>query len=281
MRHPAGRLKDYLLCALRLGPSPRAQWAILWRETKNLRVRLKLGAYHPRQGYSLDTICGRLHFRDNFGDITNLLDLFYYDVYRVRPLQQPGAILDIGANTGLAAALYARHNPGRDIYCFEPLAANAAMIGLNCPSAWVEQVAVGARRERVRLNVDPDGVMASDILPAWDTDEVEFEVLPLDDYCRAAGLEQIALIKIDVEGMEIEALEGGRETLQRAHEVVMETHSRRLHDETVERLRLAGFGVDAEQFDGATGMVFASNEARRLRRGSQTEPDSEPDSMGR
>jgi len=71
------RLKGLVGCAHGLGRGPREKGALLWRQSKNLRVRLHLGAFHPREVFSLETAFGRLHFRDNFGDVTNLVDLFY------------------------------------------------------------------------------------------------------------------------------------------------------------------------------------------------------------
>ena len=92
MCQPISRLKDYIWCAFTLGTGPKAIGSILWRETKNIRVRLNLGRYRPHDVYSLETIYGPLYFRDNFGDITNLVSLFYHQVYRLRELSQQGAV---------------------------------------------------------------------------------------------------------------------------------------------------------------------------------------------
>ena len=258
MLQPIERLREYIDCARDLGGNPKEVCSILWRETKNLRVRLKLGTYHPNEVYSLKTIYGPLHFRDNFGDITNLAGLFHQNVYRSKALSEEGVILDVGANIGLAAAWFALHNPGRPIFCFEPLTENAALINRNCPAASVEQVAVGAQRGRVKLHVDRDSVMASSIPCRWETTDAEFEVISLDEFTRQRGIKSIALLKIDVEGMETEILKGSRETLNRTQRVAMETHGRSRHDETKRRLQEAGFNIDSEEFVGATGLVFAS-----------------------
>jgi FkbM family methyltransferase len=248
------------LCAFALGKDARAIYSILWRETKNIRVRLNLGAYSPNEIYSLQTIYGPLYFRDNFGDVTNLVSLFYHQVYRLRALPWEGVIVDIGSNIGLAAAWFARHNPGRAIYCFEPLEANVELIERNCPSANVKQVAVGARQGKIKLRVDRDNVMASSIPCQWETQEMEFDVISLDEFASVKGLEKVALIKIDVEGMEVEILQGCQEILKKTQQVVMETHSHSLHDETIKYLQRAGFGIGSEQFTGTTGLVFASME---------------------
>ena len=110
---------------------------------KNIRVRLHLAHYAPTAIYSLRTTHGPLYFRDNFGDITNVVNLFYRQVYSPPGKLLNGPILDIGANIGLAAAWFSSCVPGSAIYCFEPVAANAELIPLNCPSAQVVCAAVG------------------------------------------------------------------------------------------------------------------------------------------
>ena len=257
---PLVRLRDRILCALALGDGPIDKVLILWNETKNARVRLHLGRYNPQGVYSLRTLYGTLYFRDNFGDITNLNNIFYRQAYGAGTLSGQGVILDIGANIGLAAAWFAYHNPMREIFCFEPLSANAAMISLNCPRARIEQVALGARRDKVLLGVDRDSIMASKVPCTWETREQEFDLISLDEFAGAHELNQIRLIKIDVEGMEAEVLEGGWETLKKTLQLVAETHSRMLHDQVIEHLSYVGFRVDSERFKGETGIVFASRE---------------------
>ena len=122
----------------------------------------------------------------------------------------------------------------------------------------MEQVAIGSGRGRVKLNVDPDGVMASSIPCRWETHETEFDVISLDEFTSRKGIEQIALLKIDVEGMETEILEGATQTLSKTHQIAMETHGRSRHEKAISYLRDAGFSIDAEEFENTTGLVFAS-----------------------
>lgn len=252
------RLADYIRCAAALGPTPAAKWAILWRLTKNLRVRLKLASYHPKSLYWLDTTYGRLAFRDNFGDITNLFKLIYQQEYRVRELAHPGVILDVGANIGMAAVWFAHDNPSRPIFCFEPLPANAELIRLNCPGAEVLRAAVGAQSGAVTLQVDPDSIMASSIPCRWQTAGATFDVMTLDGFAESRGIDQVALLKIDAEGMEIDIFRGAEKLLRRTGQVVLETHGRARHDEAITILRAAGFTIHSEQFAGSTGALVAS-----------------------
>jgi FkbM family methyltransferase len=252
------RLKSYAGCAWFLGRNARERWSIFWRETKNIRVRLRLARYQPERIYPLQTVYGPLYFRDNFGDITNLPGLFYENVYRVRQLKSEGAILDVGANIGLASKWLTLHNPSKTVYSFEPLPANTALIALNCPEAVIEPVAVGSTRGRRVFHVDRQSVMASTIPCSWETEDLEFDAISIDDYVADKGIDSIALLKIDVEGMEYEVLEGAQRALRMTRQLVMETHSRELHHMSARLLESSGWQIDCSQFNSRTGFVFAS-----------------------
>jgi FkbM family methyltransferase len=231
--------------------------SILWSELKNARVQLRLDHYDPQRTYSLSTSYGQIFLRDNFGDVTNLPDIFWRQVYRVRSLARDGAIVDIGANIGLAAAWLTRTYPGRPIYCFEPVGSNAAMIGLNCPSAEVVPAAVGSQSGQIRLGVDPDGVMASRIPCPWETTDEDFDVVILDEFVASRGIDRIALMKIDVEGMECDVLDGAQQALVLTDRIVLETHGRVQHQGVLDRLRGGHFSIEEERFWDTTGMVTA------------------------
>lgn len=255
------RIREFAGCAHALGRTPVERARILWHLTKNLRARFGLARYHPTQTFVLPTRYGALHLRDNFGDVTNLPDLFHHNVYGLEVLEGPGAIVDVGANVGLFAAWAAYHNPDRAIYCFEPLAANAAMVRRNCPRAKVFQAGVGAQRDTISLAVDADGVMASAIATRWPTAPQDVPVLPLDEVVREERIERIAFLKVDTEGMELEVLGGAAEALGRTDRIAMETHGRERHETAVDRLRAHGFQIDDASFDGQTGVVRARRAA--------------------
>jgi FkbM family methyltransferase len=254
----AAKLSRFVRTARALGPTPAAQARILWALSKNLRVAA-LGAKHdPARIYALATRLGDVHLRDNFGDVTNLPGLLVENTYRVTKLDRPGEILDVGANIGLFAKWIHAHNPERRLHCFEPLPSNANMVRLNCPRALVNQVGVGSRRGKVQVGVDEHAVMASSVAQRWALKPIEFEVLPLDEYAAEQGIHEVAFFKLDTEGMELDVMEGAQQLLARTHVVAMETHGEERHRASIERLRAAGFAIDAEERMGAVGMVWAS-----------------------
>lgn len=253
----AGKLGRFVHCARALGPTPAAQLRMLWALSKNLRVQL--GArHHPERVYSLATRLGDVHLRDNFGDVTNLPGLLVENTYRVGKLERPGEILDVGANIGLFAKWIHAHNPERRLHCFEPLLSNAAMVRRNCPGAIVNQIGVGRERGTVRIGVDAHGVMASSVAQPWELQPIEFDVVPLDGYAEDHGVGDVALLKLDTEGMELDVLDGAPRLLARTHQVAMETHGEERHRGSLQRLDAAGFRIDGEQRAGAVGMIWAS-----------------------
>jgi FkbM family methyltransferase len=256
----AGKVAAFVGCAWSLGPDAGARVSLLWRQTKNLRVRLGLARHHPNERFTVRTRFGPLHFRDNFGDITNLTKLLYGREYALPRPPADGAVLDVGSNIGMAAVWFRSQLPGRPIHCFEPLVENTRMTALNCPEAAVHRVAVGAGPGTLSLDVDEDAVMASSI--PWDhsAERRDVPVIALDDHVRAHGIERIAVLKIDAEGMELDVLRGAAETLRRTHQIVLETHGRARHDATVAALREAGFTVSRERFGAGTGLVFGARE---------------------
>lgn len=252
------KLTRFARAARALGPTPGAQARILWALSKNLRVAALGARHHPERVYALPTRLGEVHLRDNFGDVTNLPGLLVENTYRVARLDRPGEILDVGANIGLFAKWIHHHNPERRLHCFEPLRSNAELVRRNCPRAVVNAVGVGSARGKVRVGVDEHGVMASSVAQRWQLAPIEFDVIPLDAYAQEQGIREVAFFKLDTEGMELDVLEGARQLLARTHRVGMETHGEERHRASIERLREAGFAIDAEERLGAVGMVWAS-----------------------
>lgn len=253
-------LADFAGCAWRLGPDASAKAHIFWRQTKNVRARLNLARYHPGDHFQVRSRFGLLHFRDNFGDITNLTNLLYRRIYELPRVPGPGVVLDVGSNIGMAAVWFRQTLPGRPIHCFEPLLENTRLIALNCSEAVIQQVAVGAAPGRLTLDVDDDAVMATSIPWRNAAERREVRMIALDDYVREHHLEQVTVLKIDAEGMELDVLRGAVETLRRTDQIVLETHGKERHRATIAAIQAAGFHVHRESFSGSTGMVYGARE---------------------
>jgi FkbM family methyltransferase len=186
-----------------------------------------------------------------FGDL-NVASQVANDYFRA-PEAYPspgGIVVDAGSNIGIYGVLVALIEPTARIHAFEPIASNDAAARENCRANQVagrvvlNQCALGASAGTARLALTyggRQGTLADDILlHVRSGGYEEVDVVPLDHYCDRAAIESVDLMKIDVEGHEVELLAGAQGILKRTRLVVLEWHSgSRLYDAT-QILRAAG-----------------------------------------
>ena len=137
----------------------------------------------------------------------------------------PGDVFyDIGANVGFFSLLAARTvGPGGCVCAFEPVAANAESIRDNADlndlrNLRVLEMAIGrsARVAEFLLTGWDGGGSLSEaaVRPSDVVSRVDVRVAALDDMIRAEGLPQPDLVKIDVEGAEMDVLAGMSATIR-------------------------------------------------------------------
>jgi FkbM family methyltransferase len=132
-------------------------------------------------------------------------------------LPKGSVIVDIGANIGATTALAHRLANPAAIYCIEPspraFACLTAMIKANgFDNCHAIPAAIGAERGSALL--DETSTLALSAL-STDGQGVPVEVRTLDDIAAEIGLDRLDLLKIDVEGSELNALKGGLATTRR------------------------------------------------------------------
>ncbi len=181
-------------------------------------------------------------------------------------------MLDVGASRGQFALFAATNFPEARIVCFEPLPGPlddlTRVLG---DRVEVRPVAVGARPGTATMNVSQRDDSSS-ILPIGQKQVGEFpgtaaiasidvEVTTLDTALEEPG-ERPCLLKIDVQGLELEVLKGAAETLTQVDEALIECsfvelyEGQALADEVVEYLlgfdlRLVGVHEIAYSADGS------------------------------
>jgi FkbM family methyltransferase len=139
----------------------------------------------------------------------------------------------VGANIGVHTVVLGRAAaPGRVVACepnsalIERLRANIALNRLR--NVTVCQVALGAAPGRAALYVpsEPEHTAGASLgrgvhVHLDTARELEVEVTTLDALAQREGLKDVALVKVDVEGMEPAVLQGGRELLRRDRPVLI------------------------------------------------------------
>lgn len=131
-----------------------------------------------------------------------------------------GDLIDIGANLGIITAILAKRFPERQVHSFEPnpstfqsLQANIAINELTNVKA--QQDAVGKHNGEVSFIADPIHRATCSLATSNTKNTVSVPCTTLDAYLKTHSIEQIAFLKIDVEGYETLVFQGAEEMLKR------------------------------------------------------------------
>jgi FkbM family methyltransferase len=188
-------------------------------------------------GYGLARKAGLLEwrwFRRSFVAAYFLYKRFYEDSFlslirRMPGLFQNGDILDIGANIGYTACIFASAlTSGSKVYAFEPDGSSYSLledtIRRKKLSVSIEalNLAVGSCDSTVEFwhnkAHSADHRVVTEKFRALRSDPIETTTVPMtsvDTFVKERNLEHVSFIKIDVQGYELAVCEGMRSTLER------------------------------------------------------------------
>ncbi len=185
---------------------------------------------------------------DSRGIAESILTIGSYEEPTVREMTailRPGSVfLDAGANIGFFTVLAARLVGERGRVCaFEPtpstrevLARNVEINGFS--NVAVEGFAIGERRGRGFFRVTAESE-ANHLVDAEPTAiDVPIEIISIDEYCDAHGIETVDLIKLDIEGQEIAAFNSMRAVCGRSPAIAV------VFELNAEAIRRSGQDVD-------------------------------------
>jgi FkbM family methyltransferase len=143
-------------------------------------------------------------------------------------------IYDIGANVGTWTLLAKSIIPSAQIQAFEPLVRHCKSFADNIAgveNVTLHQIAVGSENTSAVIHVTNFSDASSLLTPAAaseslfgvrDAEQLDVQVRRLDDYRAEQDLPQPDLMKLDVQGYELEALKGGTECLGSVKAVITE-----------------------------------------------------------
>lgn len=133
---------------------------------------------------------------------------------------EPGMIVfDVGANIGMYTVLAARRvGPTGGVHAFEPTPQVAARVKENAAINGLSNVAVNQKAvaavEGSALFYLQDGSDQNTLAPCTGR-TIEVQTVTLDAYVSAAGVTEVDVVKMDVEGAEVMALQGGKQFFSR------------------------------------------------------------------
>jgi len=163
-------------------------------------------------------------------DIYTIGEILHEQPYRLQHRLPSGpVILDAGANIGIATLWLRGNYPGAEVHSFEPASENFDLLRRNVaglPRSHCVPAALGASEGEVRLAM-PGGYSDNRIIA--EATHADTEVVPCTTgaaYLQRMGLERVDLLKLDVEGYELEVVRGFAQLLPRVEAIVGEVHER-------------------------------------------------------
>ncbi len=160
----------------------------------------------------------------NFAEVERAERIFYLNY-----LRENMTVFDVGANVGELTLLFSRFAAGGSIHAFEASRAAFEKLEIVCRAAngrniTLNHLALADKKGSIRLHVYDDDYLSFNTQGVRKIKECGLEVEPIgieetsavtvDDYCEEKGIEQIDLLKIDVEGAELQVMKGARRMLK-------------------------------------------------------------------
>jgi len=139
---------------------------------------------------------------------------------------ESGIILDVGANVGDTVKLYQNYFPGYKIFCFEPFPESCDYLKkrfIKDSNISIVEKALGSKGQTKTLYVSNFSNLNSLQRPnerAWgfaDKKSIDVETIILDQYCYENDIKQIDILKLDVQGSELDVLKGSKTMLEKGN----------------------------------------------------------------
>jgi len=179
------------------------------------------------------------------------------------------SVVDAGASTGAFSVAIAGLYPAATVYAFEPAARNRILIErnarLNGLANRIRVIPCGLWDQEAHLTFRTHGAISSfekvsSIGKGYSFNEI-VPVMRLDHWVHEAKIDRLDLVKMDIEGAEIEALIGAEQTLRVLKpDLLVQAYHIRDGARTLERCQeiLRKFGYRCEEIGVQSGFLFAS-----------------------
>jgi FkbM family methyltransferase len=168
-------------------------------------------------------------------DVLTFDQIFFSDEYGFDVRRTPKTIVDAGANIGLASIYFSNKFPDAKIIAIEPEESNFEVLRINIePYANIISVRGALWHENTRINlVDPSLGKWGFMTQARDGAEERYGELlhevrgmTVDTIMREQGIDHIDILKLDIEGAELEVFRDPSSWIGKVDALIVELHER-------------------------------------------------------
>ena len=163
-------------------------------------------------------------------DVSTYKQVVKREEYRIQLAQRPTTIVDAGANIGLTSAYFASRHPDVRILAIEPEAQNFELLLKNtAPYPNIQAVRAALWSESGVIGVVDSGTGAWGFRTEAMTDAMAGNAVraaTLDELLDEHGFDHVDLLKMDIEGAEVEVFADTSAWIDRVNVVVAELHER-------------------------------------------------------
>jgi FkbM family methyltransferase len=169
-----------------------------------------------------------VYLRKIKSDVRMFEQIFVNKEYDINIPFEPKIIFDLGANVGYASVLFANRHPHAKIYALEPEDNNFAIAQKNLePYKNVTLIKGAVWHTSEDISVVDKGHGEAAFMIEKGKSEKSVQAFTINEIMRLAGVAEIDILKIDIEGSEKEIFEQGFEAwIPVTKLIIAETHDR-------------------------------------------------------
>jgi FkbM family methyltransferase len=169
--------------------------------------------------------------RAQTSDLGVFNQIFLDEDHRIQLNADPHSIIDLGANIGLASICFAQRYPNARVIAVEPEQSNLDLLRKNVAGYKnIEVVHAGVWYRDAPLTVvdKNDDKCAFQVVEAGESDEVFCNGLSIQTLMQSLELSSVGLLKVDIEGAEVELLgnESVKNWISKVDVMMVELHDR-------------------------------------------------------
>lgn len=168
--------------------------------------------------------------RPNTSDLNVFISIFILGDLRLKNKLKPKLIVDAGAYTGLSALYYSFKYPDTKIVAIEPERSNFEILEKNTgKSENISRIRAGLWSSSAKLiiNARETGKWGFTVKEVAESETYDVKGIDLDEILRNTGMDEIDILKIDIEGSEKEVFSKNVQGwINKVKIIVVEMHDR-------------------------------------------------------